>query len=292
MKRCLVTGATGLIGSHLIPKLKDWEVHIISHRKLPNTESENDIHHININFSEEWSTDELPESVDAIIHLAQSEHYREFPTFADHVFAVNTISTVRLLNYAKRCKVSTFILASSGGVYGSGEKEFSEDKPLYSRDDLGFYLGTKFCSEILAENYSEFMTVATLRFFFVYGPGQNANMLIPRLVQSVKEGKAITLQGENGIKINPIYVTDAVEAIINTLALKESDKINIAGSEPMSLRTISEIIGRHMDKDPLFEISANTEAKHLVGDIGKMRNLLGSPTTKFDEGIRRCINSL
>src|SRR4030042_288576 len=116
----------------------------------------------------------LPKSIDAVIHLAQSEHFREFPMHAESIFKVNTASTLRLLEYARQAQVKIFVLASSGGIYGHGDEGFREDQPIEAKDDLGFYLGTKLCAEIIAENYSSFMNIVILRFFFIYGPRQRA----------------------------------------------------------------------------------------------------------------------
>src|SRR5690606_28137079 len=110
-------------------------------------------------------------------------------------------STLKLLDYARHQGARTFIYASSGGIYNAGSHLCSEDANIYIGRDLGFYINSKLCSEILIESYAEHMTVIILRFFFVYGPGQRTSMLIPRLVQSVYEGKIITLDGENGLHI-------------------------------------------------------------------------------------------
>ena len=231
----------------------------------------------------------LPSRVDSVIHLAQSEHFREFPERAEDVFQVNTVSALRLLDYARRAGARHFIMASSGGIYGYGEQEFSEEIEITSHGDLGFYLGTKLCAEIIAENYTPFMNIIVLRFFFVYGLGQRRSMLIPRLVQSVIDGRPILLQGQDGIRINPTNVADAVAAIHQTLQVDGSHKINVGGPEVLSLRQISEIIGDVVGKEPQFEVHPGAEPRHLVGDIRKMTRLLQPPEITFRHGIETYI---
>jgi nucleoside-diphosphate-sugar epimerase len=289
MKKCIVTGASGLIGSSLIQELaKDWYVIGISRNESKSVSNKN-IQYLPVDLSKEWSPNTLPEKVDAIIHLAQSEHFREFPEYAEKVFRVNTFSTLHLLDYARKAGVNTFILASSGGVYGHKDKSFTEDVPIIAHRDLGFYLGTKLCSEVLVENYTQYMNIIVLRFFFVYGPSQRNIMLIPRLVRSVIDGNPIILHGQDGIKINPTYISDAVSSIKESLQLNSSHKINIAGPEVLSLREIGEKIGNVVGKKPKFEINNSLEPQHLIGDITKMSQLLGAPVVKFDEGIRNYI---
>jgi nucleoside-diphosphate-sugar epimerase len=208
---------------------------------------------------------------------------------AEGIFRVNTLSTLRLLEYSWHARVKTFVLASSGGIYGHGDVGFREDDPIPSKDGLGFYLGSKLCAEVLAENYTPHMNVIILRFFFVYGSGQRPAMLIPRLVKAVKQEQAIILHGKDGLKMNPIYVTDAASAVYRCLELTESQKINIGGPEILSLRQVGQQIGKVLRKDPVFEVKKDIPPQHLVGDIKKMTHLLGQPIVKFEEGIAKYI---
>ncbi len=291
MRKCLVTGATGLIGSSLLPALQsDWDVFGVSRHKLQIGSASTDSNHLVIDLSKEWDVKKLPSKINAVIHLAQSEHFRDFPEGVDDIFQVNTTSTLRMLDYAYRAGAETFILASSGGVYGHIDQEFIEDVELPVRGDLGFYLSSKLCAEVLTESYTPYFNVIVLRFFFVYGPGQRKSMLIPRLVQSVLNSKPIILQGRDGFRFNPTYVSDAVAAICRCLDLNGSHKINIAGHEILSLRQTGETIGRVLDKKPKFSVQHDVEPRHLIGNIRKMHDLLVSPSVGFEDGVKKLIN--
>jgi len=163
---------------------------------------------------------------------------------------------------------------------------------ISARGDLGFYLCTKLCSENVAESYTPYMNVIVLRVFFVYGPGQRQGMLIPRLVRAVVNGKPIILQGSDGIRINPTYVDDAVAAIKHSVKLVGNHKINVGGPEVLSLREIGETIGQARGRRPNFSVRANSDPRHLVGDIRKMSELLGQPEVRFREGIRRYLREV
>lgn len=289
----MVTGCSGLIGSHLLNLLsRDWSVVCLGRNARPDLAMHN-VRWTPRDLTKAWTDTlldgSLPAKADAVIHLAQSEHFREFPERAAEIFQVNTVSTLRLLDYARQVDARTFVLASSGGIYGYGEEEFSEDSVISRRDDLGFYLATKLCSEIIADNYTPFLNVIVLRFFFVYGVGQRRTMLIPRLVQLVKDGRPIVLDGQDGLRINPTHVNDAAAAIVAALGLKGSHKINIGGPEVLSLRQMGEIIGEAVGKPPVFEEHPEVEPRHLVGDIRKMTKLLRAPTIHFLDGIARYV---
>ena len=289
--KILVTGATGFIASHLLRKLPaEYEMFGLTRTSLREGLLAK-VNWIRQDLTRTVKQSRLPKSVDAVIHLAQSEYYREFPKQALEVFSVNTASTMHLLDWARQTGVKTFVFASSGGVYGAGEKEFSEEQEVMPRGDLGFYLSTKLCSEVIAENYTQYMNVIILRFFFVYGPRQRRSMLIPRLVDSVRKEKPIGLQGKDGIRINPTYVSDAVDAICGALELTGSQKINVGGPQVLSLREIGQIIGEALRKKPNFEVNHDAEPSHLIGDTAKMSKLLNEPKVSFKEGIARFLDN-
>src|SRR5881628_2780832 len=176
---CVVTGATGLIGSRLIDALlPEYAVHGVARR--PPARHGMTWHALDLATTCDLGS--LPPRADAVVYLAQSEYFRDFPERSSNVFQVNVASLLRFLDYARKAGVRNFVFASSGGVYGSGDFQMSEEIQITARGDLGFYLTTKLCSEILAQNYSGFFSVVVLRFFFVYGPTQRQTMLVPRLI--------------------------------------------------------------------------------------------------------------
>lgn len=289
MKRCVVTGGSGLIGSHLLPVLAArYEVHATTRRLRPDVGAGVKWHVVDLN--EPGDLQSLPNGVDCVVYLAQSEHFREFPEKASSVFGVNVASVARFLEYARRAGARSFVLASSGGVYAPGDALLTEDLEISTRTDLGFYLGTKLCSEILAEQYAKLFTVSVLRFFFVYGPGQKPYMLIPRLVRSVLTDSPITLAGTDGIRINPTFVTDAVHATLSAVELTESHRINIGGPEAVSLRELCERIGAVVGKTPHFVQNSADAPGNLIADVSKMRELLYTPRIGIEEGIARLLD--
>ena len=282
MKKILITGVGGLLGGALAKNLsQNLDIHVVGVTSNPQINTDYKIEYTIIDFSKEWSYDLLPNDVDVIIHLAQSSHFRDFPSMAMDVFKVNVESTARLLDFAYKTGVKQFIYTSSGGVYGNGSTPFTESNPVVPFDKLGNYLGSKACSEILVQSYASIFNVVVFRPFFMYGPGQNRNMLIPRLMDSVLLGKPIILQQENGIRINPIYVHDACEAIEASLFINVTDSysiFNIAGPEILSISDICNEMGRFLNKKPFFHYETN-EPRDLIGDISLLKSKLINPKT-------------
>jgi len=280
----LVSGANGLVGRRLAQALSQkYKVSAIV-RSNPAAPLEN-VHYIPLDISKPFDTAALPAQVDTIFHMAQSSKFREFPQQAQDIFGVNIQATNLLLDYAYRTSVKRFVYASSGGIYEHGHQLLTENSPISPHGQLGYYLASKMCGEILAQSYTQLMTVHVVRFFFVYGPEQNRSMLIPRIVENVKQGKPITLQGADGISMNPLHVADAVRGLESLLKLNESLTLNMAGPETYSIRQIAELAGALVGKQPVFT-QVDDVAKHFVADIQLMQKMLGSPSIALAEGIK------
>lgn len=282
-KSILVTGANGLLGRQALEEMKGaYNLHALVHREPENILGGVEYHLIDL--ASDWSYSSLPHHIDFVIHLAQSSRYREFPDQAINVFRINIQSTALLLDYSRIAGASMFIYASSGGVYGSGRKAFFENEPVEKPGNLDYYLNSKLSSEILVQSYATLMHVTVLRFFFMYGKGQKKSMLIPRLVDNIASGQSISLQGQTGILINPVHVTDACKALQAVLKTKGSAIYNIAGPDVLSLRDICEIIGRLVGKKPKYSWVPE-KTSNLIGDISAMSNKLAKPSIHFPDGI-------
>jgi nucleoside-diphosphate-sugar epimerase len=283
--RVLVTGGAGFVGARLIRRLEDSHEVFALVRK-PQTKSHPRVHWLVQDLAEERWNVELPSKIDAVVHLAQSSHFREFPAQAMDIYSVSAATTMRLLDWSLKAGARNFVLGSTGGLYGTSDQAVSENDSLPDqRNQLGFYFASKRAAELLAQQYAGQLNIAILRFFFVYGAGQPAPMLLPRLAASVKEGTPIFLHGDNGIRLNPVHVDDTVTAILAALELPESRLINIAGPEVTTLRQIVEEIGRQIGRLPIFNVDKIAQPNHLVADISRMSRVLGAPKVDVKRGI-------
>jgi len=283
-KAVMVTGANGLLGRSVISRLAlTYKVYALVHTLPKNPLHE--IEYLPVDFARDWNAEALPQKVSAIVHLAQSAHFRDVPARALEVFQVNIASTARLLDYAWRVGVDRFVYASSGGIYSGGVQNFRETSPVIEPNTLGYYLGSKVSCEALASSYSKLMKIMVLRFFFIYGEGQNRTMLIPRLIDSIKEGRPISIQGESGLRLNPIHVSDACAAVMAALDSESSGIYNVAGPEILSLRELCGEIESLLGKTARFELMLG-DPSDVVGDISLMRKRLHNPLVRLSNGLK------
>ena len=284
MKKILVTGANGLLGRIVCNKLvkKKYSVIGIIKNKIINPIEK--VEYLVSDLSKLNFIKLLPKKVDYIFHFSQSNKFRDFPNSAHDIFSVNVSSTALLLDYAKSAGVSRFLFASSGGLYGKGRDPFSENAPIKPPGELGYYLGSKACGEILSQSYSNEFFITVIRPFFIYGKYQNKKMLIPRIMNSISQELPINLSQNEGIRINPIHVEDASIAAIKTLEDKGSAIYNFAGPDILSLREIAEKMGAYLGKRPNFKIS-DEPANDLVGNISLMSQKLHIPKIRLLESL-------
>lgn len=270
--RILVTGATGFVGSRLVPALAaEHDVIALVRRRPPSALGSATLLEADLN--DPGLDAALPAGVDVIVHLAQA--YLAFPEHADEIFAVNAASTQRLADWGRRSGVRRFLLASSGSVYAPAPRPLREDdRPR----PLAFHPATKLIAEQLLGFYDEVMDVVRLRLFAPYGPGQ-VDRMIPRLIATIAEGRPVRLSRGGQPRLNPIHVDDLVAVIGQAVAGAGAPVVNIGGPRPVSVAEIAEIIGSTLGRQPIFEahdidppgdLVADTALMHAVFHIGSM----------------------
>ena len=285
MKNIIVTGARGLLGSHLVDLLaRDHRVFALG-RGAPE-QAEGNVVPIVADLSRPLDAGLLPERIDSVVYLAQSRRFREFPEGAADVRQINVDQPLALIEAARQRGAGAFVYASTGSVYAASDEPLREESPLGAS---GFYAASKRAAELLLEPYEALMSVAALRFFFIYGPGQKSDMLIPRLIGNVREGRPVTLQGESGLILNPIHARDAARAVAAALDLPRGGVINVAGPESLSIRELCDLAGRKLGRDPVYEVDAKASAPRLAADISRMKALLGEPTIRFEEALAELV---
>ena len=281
--RVLVTGAAGFVGRHLVPALagEGHAVHALV-RDASRAPAGLDVEVIERDLATLAAGADLPE-VDAVVHLAQANV--PFPEGAGELFRVNALSTQALLEHARRCGARRFLLASTGSVYGFGDRPFTEEDP---RVGTTFYAATKVAAEALVEAYAGVLSTAVLRLFCPYGPGQTGRH-VPAIVGRVREGRAVTLDEGGRPRINPILVDDVVRAIAALLPRDGHQLLNVAGDAVVSIRDLAAAAGAALGRNPVFEVGSPTAAGDLVADTTRLHEELPGlrPLASLAEGLRR-----
>tara|TARA_B100001287_G_scaffold72444_1_gene60080 strand:- start:12045 stop:13010 length:966 start_codon:yes stop_codon:yes gene_type:complete len=306
MKRILLTGGAGFIGSTLAEKLLNEGHHItvidnFSNFYDPKLKEKNIIpllkfsnfklHRFNI-----IDKDALFQKIkkhDVIIHIAAKAGVR--PSILDPLGyeEVNVKGTINLLEFAKYHSIKQFVFASSSSVYGTNPNipwiENSQIEHIISP-----YAGTKRSCEIQGRIYSHLYGIRfiALRLFTVFGPKQRPDLAIHKFTKLILQDKALTLFGNGNTIRDYTYVDDIVNAFSSAIEYKKSkfEIINIGNNKPISLIQLVEFLEKTFDKKPkiIFEKEQPGDVPKTYADINKAKKLLGyEPKTSIREGLEK-----
>lgn len=291
--KILMTGGSGFIGRAFIDKVidKNHEIYNIGRSHCLSQEKPN-LSCISFDLvnNKNGFIDELTVKPDVIIHFAQANKHSSPVDQALADFYVNHKTTVDLLEYGRKTKIKKFILFSSGGVYKKSQTKEELQINHSEAFQTGSYFFTKLSGEYYTKLYEDIFPTIILRPFFPYGPNQTMQRLIPRLIESVQSKRIITLETQNGIISNPIYIADLIELLEKVIQnCNDAVALDLCGNEVLSLRDIINIIANRVGVEPIIE-STNKHDEYLCGNSTFASQLLGhSSRIPFSEGIMNCL---
>lgn len=240
MKRILVTGHKGFIGSALVSALRQYaEFEIIG---VSRSDGKN-----LLNFE---SIADLP-GVDKIVHLAGSVGVMRSWSKPCETYLNNIIPTLNILEYARIHKASVIYMSSY--VYGIPVYlPMDELHPINCRNP---YASSKRQAEMLCEAYSrDFrIPVTILRPFNIYGQGQTRNSLIPHIIRQAKEKHSIKVK-DLGPKRDYLYIDDLTDALL---------KVICSESEQMGVETYNLGFGKSYSVQDIIDITLNLINKKI-----------------------------
>jgi len=296
--RILLTGATGFLGTYVLPKLLEQGHEVVAivrpnrEKTTPSLCNSPQLRVFEADLNSDLQLDSFSD-IDAVVTLAQEREFRKFPERASRIFNVNVSANIQIWEWASRSGVERVVHASSGGVYGPrGGHSFSEDNlpPVDSQNS--YYLGTKLCSEIAFRSFTpHFKSAIMFRPFFIYGPGQDEDKFVQRMISYVQNRGVIDLAGPYGLRVNPIFVTDAARIFVDALSLDGQHVFNCAGNETVCLKDFCSIIGDLLDEQPVFRHSDRTP-DDCVGDVELQNQFFGPPTVSLREGLQLAIEAV
>ncbi len=291
MRRILVTGGSGFIGSHVVDKLADAGHAPRIYDLCPSP------HHapgtVDTVIGDVFNRDTLRhamEGCEAVVHLAACADVgvvADQPAEAEETNARGTLAVLE----ATRAAGARIIYGSTIWVYGtSGYGLITEDSPLGLPPHL--YTATKLAGEMYCTAYAELYGVpyTILRFGIPYGPRARAAAVLPTFVSKALKGEPLTIAGDGRQTRRFVYVEDLAEGVVAAVERAGENRVyNMAGEETVTIRQLAEIVS---------ELIEDTEVVHTpgrTGDFGgavisneRAANELGwHASTPLREGVRR-----
>lgn len=285
--RLLITGTTGFIGANLAGKLVREGHELFALHRDPSIQPPHGTA-VLWNLANPTRPRDLPERVDAVVHLAQARKYRAFPIDAKEMFQVNVAGTAALLDYAVDARANAFCLISTGTVYEPFGGEINEDAAVSPTSYLG---ASKLAAEVLARPYADRLDLSILRLFFPYGPGQSGR-LVPQLIERICNGLPVQLASDGeGMRCVPTFIDDIVEVISTAVSERWRNTFNVASPTVVSLRGLANAIATALGQEPIFELTDQPPAV-IVPRLHRLEQRFEfTRFTPLDIGIRRTVDA-
>lgn len=279
--RIAVSGSDGFLGRNVCSVLEN-EGHSLVRIDLTQ----------GFDLSDPGSVSKVPQ-VDCFIHLANLVYVPGSYEKPALYYRVNYMTTLNALEVCRRD--SAHFVYISSYIYGVPQYlPVDEDHPICPFNP---YAQTKVICEKLCEGYHrDFgVTVSVIRPFNIYGVGQRGKLLIPEIVDQIKEGKKEIQLKAASPRRDFINVVDVANAICLCAVSDEDYEVyNVCSGESVSVKEITEVINKHLKEKVQFQFSQSdrpNEVDEARGSCEKLKSLGWLPTMTFEQGIKAIIES-
>ncbi|MBK6729628.1 MAG: SDR family oxidoreductase [Bacteroidetes bacterium] len=253
MKRILITGAAGFLGSHLCDRFIKEGYHVIGMDNLITGSLRNIEHLFKLEHFEFYHHDVskfvyVPGNLDYILHFASPASPIDYLKMPIQTLKVGSLGTHNLLGLAKS-KNSRILIASTSEVYGDpqvhpqNEEYWGNVNPVGPR---GVYDEAKRFQEAITMAYHTFHGLETriVRIFNTYGPRMRLNdgRALPAFIGQAIRGEDITVFGDGSQTRSFCYVDDLVEGIYRLLLSDYSSPVNIGNPDEITIKEFAEEI--------------------------------------------------
>lgn len=307
MKKVLVTGAGGFIGSHLTEKLSSLghEVRAFVHYNsrnswgwLDSSKYKDRLEVISGDVRDADIVRYAMRDIDTVFHLAAligiPYSYHSPEAYVD----TNIKGTLNILQSARDFGIKKTIITSTSEIYGTAQ--FVPITELHPINPQSPYAASKSAADLmgLSFNRSFDLPVVVIRPFNTFGPRQSARAVIPTIITQILAGNKKIKLGSLDPTRDLTYVDDTVNGFIKASESKSGigEVINLGSNNEISIRDLAKLISKIMgvsiaiDEDAARKRPVKSEVERLVADNSKAKKFLKwSPECDLEEGLKRTI---
>lgn len=308
MKKILVTGADGFIGSHLTEMLveKGYNVRALAQYNsfnnlgwLEKLNCKNDIEIFSGDIRDPNYCESISKNIDTIFHLAALIGIPYSYLAQDQYIDTNVKGTLNICQAAKKNNVSRLINTSTSEVYGTAKYvPIDENHPLQPQSP---YSASKIGSDMTAMSffYSFNLPVTIARPFNTYGPRQSARAIIPTIITQIAVGNKEIKLGDISPTRDFNYVKDCCRGFIKLAENKNTigEIINIGSRTEISISDLFNLIKELMSADVKLltdkqrKRPSKSEVFRLLCDNSKITKLVNFKSeVNIKEGLKKTID--
>ncbi len=300
MKKILITGAAGFLGSHLCDRFIKEGFHVIGMDNLITGSLKNIEHLSKLKEFEFYHHDvskfvHVPGPVDYILHFASPASPIDYLKIPIQTLKVGSLGTHNLLGLAKS-KKARILVASTSEVYGDplvhpqNEDYWGHVNPIGPR---GVYDEAKRFQEAITMAYHTYHQLETriIRIFNTYGPRMRLNdgRALPAFIGQALRGEDLTVFGDGSQTRSFCYVDDLVEGIYRLLMSDYVYPVNIGNPDEISIKDFAEEIIKltGTKQKVIYKPLPTDDPKQRQPDITRAKKILNwQPTVSRAEGLK------
>ncbi len=300
MKRVLITGAAGFLGSHLCDRFIKEGCHVIGMDNLITGNLENIEHLFELKEFEFYHHDvskfiHIPGKLDYILHFASPASPIDYLKIPIQTLKVGSLGTHNCLGLAK-AKGARMLIASTSEVYGDPmvhpqtEDYWGNVNPIGPR---GVYDEAKRFQEAITMAYHRYHGVETriVRIFNTYGPRMRLNdgRVLPAFIGQALRGEDLTVFGDGSQTRSFCYVDDLVEGIYRLLQSDFAEPVNIGNPDEISIADFAEEIIKltGTDQKVIYKPLPVDDPMQRQPNIDRARSILNwEPKVNRAEGLK------
>jgi NAD dependent epimerase/dehydratase len=307
MKKVLVTGADGFIGSHLTEMLLDKGYHV---RALSYYNSFNNrgwleglispgLEVVSGDIRDPHFCKQITIGIDIIFHLAALIAIPYSYIAPDSFVDTNVKGTLNICQAAKENSIKRVLITSTSEVYGTAL--YVPIDEMHPKQPQSPYSASKIAADAIALSFyfSFGLPVVIVRPFNTYGPRQSARAIIPAIISQIAAGKKEIELGDVTPTRDFNYVIDICKGFIDLSGCEDAigQEVNISSKTEYSIRRIFELITGLMSSDAVITETKErlrpdkSEVFRLYGDNRKINSLTGYfPGYDIEKGLFETIN--
>ena len=297
MKKILVAGGAGFIGSHLCKRLLNEGNHIICMDNFLTGQKENIINfEKNFKLIKHDITKPIDIKVDEIYNLACPASPKQYFKYPIYTTKISVIGTLNLLELASKYNTK-YLQASTSEIYGDplvhpqNEEYFGNVNPIGPRAcyDEGKRCAETLCSDFKREKNTD---IKIVRIFNTFGPNMKKDdgRVISNFITQTLQNKDITIYGDGNQTRSFCYVSDLIDGLIKMMNSKYFGPINLGNPEEYTILEVAKKIIKLTNSKSkiLFFDALENDPKLRKPNINKAKQLLKwSPKISFEKGLKK-----